>query len=94
MITIRILERINMRTNDKNELLKNLDKLKTTLNGAIRIRQNLGVNSVNAVEWCKTQITSKNSTVYREGKNYYVKANGYEITINASSFTIITAHTL
>ena len=83
-----------MRTNDKNELLKNLDKLKTTLNGAIRIRQNLGVNSVNAVEWCKTQITSKNSTVYREGKNYYVKANGYEITINASSFTIITAHTL
>lgn len=83
-----------MRTNDKNELLKNLDKLKTTLNGAIRIRQNLGVNSVNAVEWCKTQIMSKNSTVYREGKNYYVKANGYEITINASSFTIITAHTL
>ena len=83
-----------MRTNDKNELLKNLDKLKTTLNGAIRIRQNLGVNSVNAVEWCKTQITSKNSTVRREGKNYYVKANGYEITINASSFTIITAHTL
>ena len=83
-----------MRTNDKNELLKNLDKLKTTLNGAIRIRQNLGVNSVNAVEWCKTQIMSKNSMVYREGKNYYVKANGYEITINASSFTIITAHTL
>lgn len=83
-----------MRTNHKNELLKNLDKLKTTLNGAIRIRQNLGVNSVNAVEWCKTQIMSKNSTVYREGKNYYVKANGYEITINASSFTIITAHTL
>ncbi|MBR2506476.1 MAG: DUF3781 domain-containing protein [Bacilli bacterium] len=83
-----------MRTNDKNELIKNLDKLKTTLNGAIRIRKNLGINSVNPVEWCKTQITSKNSTVRREGKNYYVKANGYEITINASSFTIITAHTL
>ena len=83
-----------MRTNDKNELLKNLDKLKKTLNGAIRIRKNLGINSVNPVEWCKTQITSKNSTVRREGKNYYVKANGYEITINASSFTIITAHTL
>lgn len=83
-----------MRTNDKNELLKNLDKLKITLNGAIRIRRNLGVNSLNAVEWCKTQIMSKNSTVRREGKNYYVKANGYEITINASSFTIITAHTL
>ena len=83
-----------MRTNDKNELLKNLGKLKITLNGAIKIRRNLGVNSLNAVEWCKTQIMSKNSTVRREGKNYYVKANGYEITINASSFTIITAHTL
>ena len=83
-----------MRTNDKNELIKNLDKLKTTLNGAIRIRKNLGINSVNPVEWCKTQITSKNSTVRREGKNYYVKANGYEITINSSSFTIITAHVL
>lgn len=83
-----------MKTNDKNELLKNIDRLKTTLNGAIRIKKNLMINSVNPVEWCKTQITSKNSTVRREGKNYYVKANGYEITINASSFTIITAHTL
>ena len=83
-----------MKTNDKNELLKNIDRLKTTLNGASRIKKNLMINSVNPVEWCKTQITSKNSTVRREGKNYYVKANGYEITINASSFTIITAHTL
>ncbi len=80
--------------NDKNELLKNIDRLKTTLNGAIRIRKNLGINTVNAVEWCKTQIMSKNSSVRKEGKNYYVKANGYEITINSSSFTIITAHIL
>ena len=83
-----------MKTNDKNELLKNIDRLKTTLNGAIRIKKNLEINSVNPVEWCKTQIKSKNSTVCKEGKNYYVKANGYEITINASSFTIITAHVL
>lgn len=83
-----------MKTNDKNELLKNIDRLKITLNGAIRIKKNLKINSVNPVEWCKTQIKSKNSTVCKEGKNYYVKANGYEITINASSFTIITAHVL
>ncbi len=38
-----------MKTNDKNELLKNIDKLKTTLNGVIRIRNNLGVNTVNNV---------------------------------------------
>ncbi|MBQ4078465.1 DUF3781 domain-containing protein [bacterium] len=48
----------------------------------------------NIINCCKTQIKSKNSTVHKEGKNYYVKANGYEITINSSSFTIITAHTL
>ena len=83
-----------MKTNDKNELLKNIDRLKTTLNGAIRIKKNLKINSVNPVEWCKTQIKGKNSTVCKEGKNYYVKANGYEITINSSSFTIITAHVL
>ena len=83
-----------MKTNDKNELFKNIDRLKTTLNGAIRIKKNLKINSVNPVEWCKTQIKSKNSTVHKEGKNYYVKANGYEITINSSSFTIITAHVL
>ena len=83
-----------MKTNDKNELLKNIDRLKTTLNGAIRIRKNLGINTVNPVEWCKAQIKCKSSTVYKEGKNYYVKVNGYEITINSSSFTIITAHVL
>lgn len=83
-----------MKTNDKHELLENIDNLKTTINGAIRVRNNLGLNSVNAVEWCKAQIRSKYSTVRKEGKNYYVKAKGYEITINASSFTIITAHIL
>ena len=39
-----------MKTNDKNELLKNIDRLKTTPNGAIRIRKNLGINTVNPVE--------------------------------------------
>lgn len=83
-----------MRTNDKNELLMNIDRIKTTINGAIRVRTNLGLNSVNVIEWCKTLIKNKKATVRKEGKNYYVRADGYEITINASTFTIITAHIL
>ena len=83
-----------IKLSDKNELINNLDKLKTTLNGALRIRKNLGINTTNVVDWCKNQIRSKNSTVRKEGKNYYVKVNGYEITINSSSFTVITAHIL
>lgn len=83
-----------MRISQKTELLKNIDRIKTTINGAIRVRNNLGLNSVNVVEWCKNLITNKNAKVIKEGKNYYVQANGYEITINSTSFTIITAHIL
>ena len=83
-----------IKLSDKNELINNLDKLKTTLNGALRIRKNLGINTTNVVDWCKNQIRSKSSTVRKEGKNYYVQVNGYGITINSSSFTIITAHIL
>ena len=83
-----------MRINNKAELLNNIDRLKTTINGAIRIKNNINLPSINPVEWCKTQLKSKNSIVRNEGKNYYVQVNGYEITINASSFTIITAHIL
>lgn len=83
-----------MRITEKTELLNNIDRLKTTINGAIRVRNNLGLNSVNVVEWCKNLIMNKNAKVRKEGKNYYVQANSYEITINSSSFTIITAHLL
>ena len=30
--------------------------------------------------------------VTKKGKNYYVESDGCRITVNASSFTIITAH--
>jgi hypothetical protein len=30
--------------------------------------------------------------VFRKGKNWYVRINGYEFTINAKSLMIITAH--
>ena len=88
------INKMIIKLSDKNELINNLDKLKTTLNGALRIRKNLGISTTNVVDWCKTQIKAKGSSVKREGKNFYVRANGYIITINSSSFTIITAHVL
>ena len=30
--------------------------------------------------------------ISRKGKNYYIEADGCIITVNASSYTIITAH--
>ncbi len=34
----------------------------------------------------------KNAKISRKGKNYYIEADGCIITVNASSYTIITAH--
>ena len=37
---------------------------------------------------------SKNSInkIFRKGKNYYIKTDGCTITVNAYSYTVITAH--
>lgn len=80
--------------NAGNELLKNLDKLHTTELGVERIKRNLsldiGVNDV--VDWCKIKIDSANAVITRNGKNWYVSIDDCIITVNAYSYTIITAH--
>lgn len=80
--------------NANNELLKNLDKLHTTELGVERIKRHLsldiGTNDV--VDWCKTKINSANAVITRNGKNWYVNIDNCIITVNASSYTIITAH--
>lgn len=78
-------------TADK-ELLKNLDKLHTTELGAVRIKRNLSLDAADAVDWCKTKINSANAVITRNGKNWYVNVDGCIITVNAYSYTIITAH--
>ena len=75
-----------------DKLLENLDKLHTTELGVIRIKKNLSLNVENVVEWCKTNISSKNAVIIRKGKNWYVEINNCIITVNANSYTIITAH--
>ena len=73
-------------------LIKNIDRIHTTEMGVDRIRRNLGLGDVDVVSWCKERVLDKTSKKERQGKNWYVHADGCVITINASSYTIITCH--
>jgi len=74
-----------------NDLLANLDKVHTTELGEQRIKRNLKLEIEDAVNWC-IQKTEHADNIVRKGKNWYVYAGNTVITINAYSFTIITAH--
>ena len=78
----------------KNELLENLVKLHTTPMGVARIRRNLslGDNVKDVVAFCRQKILDNKAEITRQGKNWYIKIDGCIITVNAYSFTIITAH--
>ena len=74
-----------------NDLLANLDKLHTTELGILRIKRNLDLTTEDTVEWCRKQIENADEII-RKGKNWYVYVDNVKITVNAHSFTIITAH--
>ena len=75
----------------KNALIENIVRLHTTELGVKRIRRNLGLTE-DPVEWCRSKILDKNAAIGRQGKNWYVSVDGCVITVNAGSYTIITAH--
>lgn len=77
--------------NPSCELLTNINRVHTTEMGIDRIRRNLGLQA-NIIEWCKTKILDTNCEVTRKGKNWYAVIDNCVITINAYSYTIITAH--
>jgi hypothetical protein len=71
-----------------------LSKLHTTEMGVDRIKRNLNLDTDDVVNYCKQAILSvDNDSIIRKGKNWYVNCDGYTLTINAHSNTIITAHT-
>ena len=74
-----------------NDLLNNIGKIHTTELGIIRIRRNLELETKDVVNWCKQKIKQADD-VYKKGKNWYVSFEDCIITINAHSYTIITAH--
>jgi len=74
-----------------NDLIKNIEKLHTTELGILRIKRNLKLENNDVVKWCKQEIKKMN-VIYRKGKNWYAEDKDKIITINAHSYTIITAH--
>lgn len=78
----------------KNELLENIEKLHTTTMGVERIRLNLslGEDVKDVVTFCRQKILDDKAAIARQGKNWYIKIDGCIITVNAYSYTIITAH--
>lgn len=75
-----------------NGLIENIHKLHTTPAGAERIKRNLQIETSDVVRWCVERITAPNAVIEKAGKNLYVTADHCRITVNARSYTIITAH--
>ena len=74
-----------------NELLTNINKIHTTELGIMRIKKNLELKTNDIVNWCKEK-TQNADKIVQNGKNWYVYIGDTIITINAKSYTIITAH--
>mgnify|MGYP003481082803 CR=1 FL=1 len=75
-----------------NELLARLDKVQTTEWDLERKKRNLSLDVDDVVEWCRDKIKSDNAVITRNGKNWYINIDACIITVNAYSYTIITAH--
>lgn len=77
---------------DKQKVIENINLIHTTKMGIERIKKNLKLETNDIVEYCKNIIIDKNCNIYKQGKNYYCEKDNKKITINANSYTIITAH--
>lgn len=76
----------------KEILLSNIEKIHTTSLGINRIKKNLKLDTNDVVEYCKKKVLDNNCNIYKQGKNWYCEGDNIKITINAHSYTIITAH--
>ena len=78
-----------------NPLLQNLHLVHTTALGLERIGKNLSLSphlqGEELVSYCKAQIKGAQQ-ILRRGKNWYASTPQAIFTVNAHSFTLITAH--
>ncbi len=79
---------------NKEILLSNIDKVHTTKMGIDRIKKNLQLDMDDVVVYCKNKVLDEQCKIYKLGKNWYCEIDHIKITINAYSYTIITAHML
>ena len=87
---ITVMEDVIM--SPENDLVENLDKLHTTPLGVLRITKNLSLTDNDPVQWCRDFITAPDAEITRQGKNFYITDKNITVTVNARSYTIITAH--
>ena len=73
-------------------LIEHIESIHTTPMGIERIKRNLSLETDDVVSWCKERIKWDTASITRQGKNWYVTVDHSIITINAYSYTIITAH--
>ena len=89
LLTNFIMEKNRIKANG---LIENINKLHTTAMGAERVKRNLQIDVDDVVQWCTMQILDRAANIEKRGKNWYVTVHGSKITVNAHSYTIITAH--
>ncbi len=77
---------------EKQVLIDNIHLVHTTQMGVDRIKRNLKIDTNDVVAYCKQKVLDSNCNIYRQGKNWYCEIDDMVITINANSYTIITAH--
>jgi intein-encoded DNA endonuclease-like protein len=77
--------------NMTNDLIENINKIHSTELGLIRVKKNLELKTNDIIKYCKNN-TKEADKINRKGKNWYVYKGDCIITINANSYTIITAH--
>ncbi len=76
----------------KDILLSNLDKIHTTEMGLERIERNLSLKVEDLILGCQKIVSDGESKITRKGKNWYIQNKDILLTVNASSYTVITAH--
>lgn len=76
----------------QNEWMKSIDKLHTTELGVKRMKCNLSLDVDDIVSWCQEKIQERPFVAIRKGKNWYIEIDDFVLTVNAHSYTIITAH--
>jgi len=74
-----------------NDLIENINKIHSTELGIIRVKKNLELKTNDVIKYCK-KIIEDADNINKKGKNWYVYKGDCIITINANSYTIITAH--
>jgi len=74
-----------------NDLIENINKIHSTELGIIRVKNNLELKTNDVIIYCK-KIIKEADNINKKGKNWYVYKGDCIITINANSYTVITAH--